>query len=1246
MTTVRELLFRDPGKRIEPVVKISDHASLAEDLRQFVLTDSLAREVSKFLDAFTDSLRARVQGGTGSDSMAVWLSGFFGSGKSHLAKVLGGLLANEMLEPDQGRTAIQIFMPHLDDPTLSYANDIKASLLQIRNQATCTTLPFEIKSKQDPTADDSIARTCLAAFYESLSLSGTIWLARLEFKLQCEGLFEGFCSAYEAQNGRLWKHDRQEHAFYMDELTRALAAALGRTEASAREMIEVYRQDRDRVTPEGAIKEMLAYLESLAPDVAPREPHLIFVIDEMGQFVGDSDKLIHELQALVEQAGNLGKGRIWFICTSQEALDQVVDRAGLKLNALGKLDARFGVRIALTSENVRRVVQERLLRKREKLRAEMAGYYKTYEGALYDLADLHLSRSLATLDTDSFIDSYPFMPNTVPLVQDLFTAMRGFKLSGSERSMISVVQGCLRHLADKQLGVLASLDLVFDQVADELSADGYLGSAGMRVIREADTRIDPAPGKPLACAPSRVLKALWLIQRVDWVPRTPEVLAKLLADGISDDIGRLRQSVADTLARLQEAGLVGVDEATGQYRYLTEVERGLEAEIIALIREMGLGVARRQATALLKEHVLVGAKWDTFRVPLGKSTVPYGVLLDGEAITSAGEITLRISSPLSSPDLDALRLENLARGTRGRDLWLIAAGDPTLIDRLKRLEALEKVPQLPRWASDRAEDTPRLLREKVQERALLAAHLAIALENGLKRGTLLYGGESAQLDGRRELKAIAAEFVGAVANHLYTRHSAGDKVYDEHHIADYLRPSTKNTAQLDPQLGLFDAEGHLILGSPLVAAVFEELRRCQDESRDLDGKSVVEHFEAIPFGWPRAVVRMVLAAMLRGGALYLEAPDSDQPIYDLSYPGLESLFTSTLKFNKTRFVPTIGALTPAEVTSARQTLTALGETSVPESTHGLAGRVRSLGQRFVSEAEEVRQRVVDLHLPLPETYKQTASVTEKATLLRDPTACVRRFLEDRDSWLVVGKFLSDYKEFRRQRLPLYTVTAAVLDFARDCPAVFAAEGGDQVRSQLDEFDTIVADGQIMAKWPALQEAARIVTDRYRTVYRAAYEAYGQAITALREEIATSEVFLRLEPERRRKVLAAWFDAGKPLAHPDLSDLATMQELRELSLQRKVSELDALRYALPGRRGAILDMCDDEWAEQIRPPAGPDTKVDKVPVIPIRRVFRLNAHARLAGKRFVTKAEFEAFWSDLTEEIRAKLDEGFEVVLNA
>lgn len=1228
---LRDVLARDLSERIDPVVKVYDLETLCEDLRQFVITDSLAREIRKFLDAFTESLERRIRGGDGGDAMAVWIAGFFGSGKSHLAKVLGYLLQNDVVESESNETAIDIFNVHLDDPSLPGAKDLKALLAEVKNHAWCKTIAFEIKSRLDQANPESVTEACLRSFYRGLGLSETIWLARLERRLMEDGRYKRFVDAYEDDTGRSWIEDRPEHGFYGEEIAVALSGTLDRPIESVKEMVATYQRDHSRVTAENLADEISTWLEAQAEGVKPREPHLIFVIDEMGQFIGDSDDRIHELQAIVEQAGVKGRGRIWFICTSQEALDKVVDRTGLRLSMLGKLDARFSTKIPLTGEDVRRVVHQRLLRKREAKVKEVESLYKQNEGKFEDLCRLAIERHLASLESESFIESYPFLPLTIPLVQELFNAMRGFKLSGSERSMIDVTQGALIKLATQPLGVLTPLDVIFDQAADELSSADYLGSMGIKLIRESDKRIPDTP-----VPPSRILKTLWLISRVEWVPRNPETISRLMADHIDVNLPKLRDDVKATLDALQKAGIVGRDEATGQYRYLSEQERGIEEEIIDKIRDYGIGVAKRRAADLLKQWVVTRSKFGNFKIQLGKSgVIPFSVYLDGEPISSGGEIRLDTFGPLFTPKVEEIEHENLAKGVKGRTLWWLAGEEENLVEKLKRIEALEKVPEQPKWRDDRSDETVRVIKEKEKEKASLESHVAGLMEVCLLRGNLYYAGDQAELDGTKEFKAVTQELVGVVARNLYHLFDVADKRFNEANIPQYLNPGTKRLDRLDPELGLFDAQGHLLRNSPLVEAIYDELERRQDEAMEIEGKVLADHFERIPFGWPDAIIRLVLAAMLRGGAIHLQPADTGQPIYDIGDPQVEGLFTKPTRFRKTRFFPTVGGLTPEEVKDAKDGLIAIGETSLPDTAHGLTDRIRKVGNVMVVEAKTIEARVRDMGFPLPEIYQRAEPVVGVVIDQRDPVYCVRSFLEARDAWKEIADFLAAYRDFvEHKRDRSYRAYIRLLDYARAWPPVFEDDTGTKAKEQLGEFDAIVAAKEIISKWKPLQQAALVVIDRYRSVYKDTYALCSKAIAELDDEIKGAEPFTRLEKARQRTVIDAFFGQSSALTLPKIGDLKTPEELLEASEQRKLSELDALIKAVPSYRIMIFELCDREWGSQL-------AKKKKPREIKVHR-FSLREH--LLGKRFASKKEFQSTWSEIGKEIEGKIDEGYEVAV--
>ena len=202
---------------------------------------------------------------------------------------------------------------------------------------------------------------------------------------------------------------------------------------------------------------------------------------------------------VAEMIGNKGKGKVWLIVTSQQDLEKVVDRTNFQPALVGRLNARFDLKPHLISDEIDKVVAERILKKRPAQEPALRALYQAHEGSIAQLADIKASRHLGTVSERSFVDCYPFLPHQIRLAQDIFEAVSGFRISGGVRSMISVVMEALQDLADEALGVVVSFDQVFDAVEDDLLSQEYLGASGVRAIRDSDERV---PGTPIN--PARV----------------------------------------------------------------------------------------------------------------------------------------------------------------------------------------------------------------------------------------------------------------------------------------------------------------------------------------------------------------------------------------------------------------------------------------------------------------------------------------------------------------------------------------------------------------------------------------------------------------------------------------------------------------------------------------------------------------------------------------------------------------------
>ncbi|MBM3300420.1 MAG: hypothetical protein FJY85_10735, partial [Deltaproteobacteria bacterium] len=576
-------------------------------------------------------------------------------------------------------------------------------------------------------------------------------------------------------------------------------------------------------------------------------------------------------------------------------------------------------------------------------------------------------------------DCYPFLPHQIRLAQDIFEALSGFRISGGVRSMIAVVMEALQDLSDEQIGVLVSFDQVFDAVENDLLSQEYLGASGVRSIRESDERVSNTPVEP-----ARVLKVLWLLQQITWVPRVPETLAKLLVRHIDEDFVPVRDKVEQTLEALQEAGYVARDEATGEWKFLNERERSIEQAIQEMVRPGGpksitAASVRRTSQEICKSDLITRKRLSNFTVSYGKTGVPfsYSVYLDGEAVETGEELEIQFVSPLAAgrkQTIDGVREQNLAAGIKGRTVSRVAGIPDTLENRFKRYEALVKVTGDKRFVDDPSRDTQDALSEKRKERDDLRVALVTDLEKAFVGGTLFYGGQEVDLDDETDLKNLIDKSVTSLIPHVYPRFSMADKEYDfSKDLKSLLNPAMLDLHKVAADLDLFDTQGSLQHQSPLVEQMLEVIKDLEDEDLDPKGALILDArdnkafkgFSRAPFGWPDELTRLVLAACFRAGALYLERQTSagSQPLYD--YKNTVDTFAKITEFKKTTFRIAETSLSVDQLKEASKALIAMGATGTPESGNAIAGTIRDLGQALKAGLQDALARK-EQGLPIPD----------------------------------------------------------------------------------------------------------------------------------------------------------------------------------------------------------------------------------------------------------------------------------------
>lgn len=561
---IQDLFKRDIFRPINGVVKADqlDESSVWQELDEFVITRELDGHFRKFFDSFLESVdnpnNAEV-----AEKIGVWVSGFFGSGKSHFIKVLSYLLRNQKHKHDgQTKSAVDFFENKVKDAMLF--GDLKRAVA-----SQTDVILFNIDSKADHRAGrDAILQVFLKVMNEMQGYSPDHpHIAHMERRLDSKGKLESFHAAYRKLTDNDWVAERDAYEFNRDEVVQAFSETLDQSTETAQKWIDG-AENNFALSIENFCKWVKEYLDSKG-----KAHRLIFLVDEVGQFIGADTHLMLNLQTITEQLGTLCGGRAWIVVTSQEDIDAVLgEMKTSKSNDFSKIQGRFKTRLSLSSANVDEVIQARLLDKNEEVVEELRSEFEKKGDVLRN--QLTFSDCGMTLkpykDADDFIKNYPFAPYQFQLVQKIFEAIRkagatGLHLSRGERSILDAFQSAAKQVATQQVGTLVPLYRFYPSI------ESFLDTAVKRTIDQAANNASLEPFD------IKLLRVLFLIRYVDEIKGNVNNLVTLCIDEIDADRLTLRKNVEESLQRLEKETLI--NRSGDVYFFLTNEERDISRDI-------------------------------------------------------------------------------------------------------------------------------------------------------------------------------------------------------------------------------------------------------------------------------------------------------------------------------------------------------------------------------------------------------------------------------------------------------------------------------------------------------------------------------------------------------------------------------------------------------------------------------------------------------------------------------------------
>ena len=425
MTKIKDILSIHLEEDIKSVIDLNqqDDKSVIDELDGFILTESLAKHLADFCDFYVSN----------TSQPGLWLSGFYGSGKSYFSKMIGFLLKNPVLS---GTSIRDRFANKLIG--LSNASLLQNSINELGRSKNHVVLFDAAKT----TGNHGICYMMMGAFLKSLNLNDD-WVGIVEFNLIMSGRYEAFCDKVKEKFGEPWTARRKNMDLVYDTLEDTMLDGFC-SENAYDEMRDAAKQRIQDYDANKLQEDLTRYLDK-NPDL-----RIVFMIDEVSEAIAQQKINILDLEGMAESIAALGR-KIWTIAIAQLQLDDVINGTNVNKSLLTKIIDRFRNRIPIAAEEVDTIIRKRLLAKTADGNAILQDYYKKNSGQISDITNLVGTGLKKTTDAKTYADYYPFYEHQFKMLQ--------YFLFGTHK------------LVKTQVGTRGMLISAFDVLKKETMAD-------------------------------------------------------------------------------------------------------------------------------------------------------------------------------------------------------------------------------------------------------------------------------------------------------------------------------------------------------------------------------------------------------------------------------------------------------------------------------------------------------------------------------------------------------------------------------------------------------------------------------------------------------------------------------------------------------------------------------------------------------------------------------------------------------
>ena len=1063
---IKDLLTINLDEDIKNVIDLEDisESEIQSEIESYIVTDGLAKEYSDFATVFTSSIK----------ESGVWISGFYGSGKSYFGKMLGYLISNRTIAGTPARDRILQRFTGIDDEAL-IKNDIR------RLDSENSRVVFLDIAKQD--TSKGLSYTLFRNFLKSLELPQNehgYFLYQLMINENTTNISDYVYSS----TGINWSDVKTKLVEYA-KVIKNIYLQKGNTEDDYKSMLETIRRETDQFSAT-SLKEQLASYFAIE-----KNEKVVFLFDEASEAINQQKFTLLDLEGLSESLSSLG-GKVWTIAIAQEKLDDVINNSNVSKAQLTKVTDRFKTKVHLESTEVDVIIRNRLLKKTDAGIAQLKEYYQKHSGKIADHASLIGAGISKTDNADTYSTYYPFYKYQFDLLQNFLFGTKGYASTKvAARGMIITTYDLLnKELQNKP---------VFETTTGWQICKQAQPSPNVRLVSRYDNaeRILKEDHSPISGR--KLLETINFLAEAEVAPTTlPNIVKSFISD--PEQFYKVQDEISKALDKLTEAKVLLDTNKT--YRITSDIEQRLLDEMNGYTVQ---GFVK-------KKQVVNAYKTAAFIKSIAKiadSGLQYDFYLttdNDDELTNPALKSLKLKlksiyniSDDRNADIETLKVQH----QNDKDLlWLVPDNRAfreldRLIDEVERIGYLEQKYNNPN--SDEGKIMLGFSTAKTEKQIRITA----LIEESLFNATAVYLYNTIQLDANNWQGMLQTQQRHIVQNEYSKRLSA--QLSEAVAVSVIKEPNNARLQQYfnGADFQFFDAQGNFI-GTNL-KVVEEVLYKVRNTF--VDGATLEKDLEQPPTGYILGTVSATMAVLLRAGKIIAKYNGTD--IFSWKDSSVVTMFSAAREFRKASFKQISKSLSALQKQALAQCLLDIEvdkyigrKIDFNTNDFELVNAVRDLAKHFTEKVGTLKATVKDFDKLFPAVEAQKESLLNFTGAVSESNYIDRAidFLAAKDAFITALQTIEKVEKFIRNSLPKVnewkSFVVAVSDELNK-----AAKTNDVITQLTQNFNDLLTK-DVVSNFAALQQTTQKIKDEYHRLFSEAVVLLSEKYSQLKTDAET------------------------------------------------------------------------------------------------------------------------------------------------